>query len=98
MSELYQLFSYPPVLSIPTNRAESECVGQKPAQNVVKRSVTIKCVIELKTLDNRLFFEINNHEIGITFTDVNTQIKWFHFESLLFRYTSIMECQESSAL
>ena len=39
--------------------------GQKPTQNVVKRSVTIKCVVELEALDNRLFFEINNHEIGI---------------------------------
>ena len=84
MSELYQLFSYPPVLSIPTNRAESECVAKKPTQNVVKRSVTIKCVVELEALDNRLFFEINNHEIGITFTDVNTQIKRFHFEVSFF--------------
>ena len=43
--------------------------------------MALEGVIELERLDHWLFFGIDNHEISITFTDINTQVKWFHVKA-----------------
>ena len=44
----------------------------------------IEGIVELEPLNHRMFFGINNHEIGIAFADVNTHVKRFHFEASFF--------------
>jgi len=43
--------------------------------------VPLKGVIELEALDDWFFLSVNNHEIGITFADVNAHVKRFHCEA-----------------
>jgi len=46
--------------------------------------MAIEGVIELETLDHRLFFGIDNHKIGIAFADVNAQVERFHCTASFF--------------
>ena len=59
-------------------------LGKKPAQYVVETSVPLEGVIKLKALTNWLFCGINDHEICITFANVNAKVKWLHRDCLLF--------------
>ena len=46
--------------------------------------MAFESVIQLESVSHWLFLGIDNHKISVTFTDVNAQVKRFHYKTSLF--------------